>query len=313
LRFGQHGSKAVNLKTGVWFDHEINEGGSLYQLPGEHWPNETRMNGNGAAHSNGDETAYPFKNATFKNTSARFRIVKVWTYTDEAGAELFEVCHLENGEIGADGKPDKTYRQRRKDALGKYILDMDGVRKVPYRLPQLIEAIAQSKTIFITEGEKCADAVIALGGVATCNAMGAGKWPDDLTPFFKNADVVVLPDNDDPGAKHAALLLEKLQGTARRVRIIELPNLPPKGDIADWIVAGGTLENLEALVAGLDESDTTASDDPPVTKSKRKANGAKNEDDKEKRTPQADKLIAIATAGASLFHDADGNCYADLA
>jgi hypothetical protein len=131
---------------------------------------------------------------------------------------------------------------------------MDGVRKVPYGLPQLIEAIGQSKTIFVVEGENCADAVIALGGAATCNAMGAGKWPDELTPFFKNADVVVLPDNDDPGAKHAALLLEKLQGTAQRVRVLQLLGLPPKGDIADWIEAGGTLEQLHALVEA-DSSD----------------------------------------------------------
>jgi hypothetical protein len=152
LRFGQHGSKSVNLKTGVWFDHEINEGGSLYQLPGEHWPNETRMNGNGTAHSNGGSE---------KNTSKQFRIVKTWPYVDEKGSELFEVCRLENGEIGADGKPDKTYRQRHRDATAPdgYIYSVKGIRQVPYSLPELIEAIGQSETIFVVEGEKCADAV----------------------------------------------------------------------------------------------------------------------------------------------------------
>jgi hypothetical protein len=251
LRFGTHGSKSVNLKTGVWFDHESNDGGSLYQLPGENWPDETRMNGNGAAHSNGrpdaayNETADPFKNATFtKAASKQFRIVKTWTYVDEAGAELFEVCRLENGEIGDDGEPVKTYRQRHKDPAspGEYIYHVKGIRQVPYRLPELIRAVEQQKTIFIVEGEKCADAAIALGGAATCNAMGAGKWPDELTPFFKNADVVVLPDNDEPGAKHAAFVSEKLQGTAKRTCVLELPGLPPKGDVADWIELGGTLE-----------------------------------------------------------------------
>jgi hypothetical protein len=56
---------------------------------------------------------------------------------------------LENGEIGADGKPHKTYRQRRKDPTGPggYVYSVRGIRQAPYRLPELIEAIAQSKTI----------------------------------------------------------------------------------------------------------------------------------------------------------------------
>lgn len=49
---------------------------------------------------------------------------------------------------------------------------MKGVRQVPYKLPELIQAIAKNKTIFIVEGEKCADAMISLGGAASCNAIG---------------------------------------------------------------------------------------------------------------------------------------------
>lgn len=122
---------------------------------------------------------------------------------------------------------------------------------MPYRLPELIEAIAQSKTIFIAEGEKCADAVVALGASATCNAMGAGKWPDPLTPFFTGADTVILPDNDEPGAQHAALVASKILGTAKRVRILELPDLPPKGDVADWIEEWGSLAQLHKLADAL--------------------------------------------------------------
>jgi hypothetical protein len=249
LRFGKNGSKSVDLEKGNWFDHEIGKGGSLFTLPGE---------GNGRSSSSPkpqvdipcDAANDPFKNVVFKKPNKQFRIVKTWPYVDENGAELFEVCRLENGESGADGKASKTYRQRHKDPAepGQYIDNVKGVRQVPYKLPELVEAIAQSKTVFITEGEKCSDAVISLGGAATCNAMGAGKWPDDLTSFFKNADAVVLPDNDEPGTKHAALVLAKLQGVAKRVRILQLPGLPPKGDVANWIEVGGTLEQLYSLV-----------------------------------------------------------------
>jgi Protein of unknown function (DUF3631) len=283
LRFGTHGSVSVDLKKCLWFDHELKEGGDTFALAKREiggtdrdvfvWlerngfkATDDRGNGHGnagadvsyaAAGISYDAAADPFKNFIFKKTTqpreAEFRIVKTWLYVDENGAELFEVCRLENGEIDADGKPVKIYFQRHKTAEG-YVNSVKGIRQVPYRLPALIEAIAQGKTVFVAEGEKCADAVFAIGGTAaTCNAMGAGKWPDELTPCFKDADVVILPDNDETGAKHAGLVAGKLHGVARRVRILELPDLPPKGDIADWIVAhwqtdGGTFERLCQLV-----------------------------------------------------------------
>jgi hypothetical protein len=66
-------------------------------------------------------------------------------------------------------------------------------------------------------------------------------------PIFAGADVVILPDNDEPGKKHAAFVASKLRGAAKLVRILELPDLPPKGDVADWIAAGGTLVQLHEL------------------------------------------------------------------
>jgi putative DNA primase/helicase len=87
--------------------------------------------------------------------------------------------------------------------------------------------------------------------------MGAGKWPNNLTPFFKGADVVILPDNDAPGKEHANLVAGKLHGAAKRVRVLELPGPPHKGDVADWIGAGGTLLQLNKL------AETDSRDDEP--------------------------------------------------
>jgi putative DNA primase/helicase len=122
------------------------------------------------------------------------------------------------------------------------------VRQVPYRLPQLIEAVAAGQVIFIPGGEKCCDALVELGFPATCNSGGEGKWPDQITPYFKGSDIVILPDNDEPGRKHAKLVASKLHGVAKRIRILELPGLRPKDDIADWLAAGGTREELLRLV-----------------------------------------------------------------
>jgi hypothetical protein len=114
--------------------------------------------------------------------------------------------------------------------------------KIPYRLPQLLEA--EHETVLIVEGEKDADNLAALGFVATTNAGGAEKWTDDLAVHFKGRDVYILPDNDEPGERHAALVADKLASVAREIRIVRLPNLPPKGDVSDWLSAGGTVDEL---------------------------------------------------------------------
>ena len=258
-RYGKNGSLSVNLKTGTFFDHEMNEGGGTMRvielrkgLEGADALQYMRdigcpMPANGSARANEipyDAATDPFAGVTFKNASkarSEFHITQTWKYTDEADTELFEVCRLENGE-------GKKYKQRHKGADGEYVDSVKGIRQVPYKLLDLIDAVAENKTIFVVEGEKCADAIISLGGAATCNAMGAGKWPDELTPFFKDADVCILPDNDKPGSDHARKVIEKVRGVARRVRILDLPGLLPKGDVADWIAAGGTLDQLQELV-----------------------------------------------------------------
>jgi putative DNA primase/helicase len=60
---------------------------------------------------------------------------------------------------------------------------------------------------------------------------------------------VLVPDADDAGAKHIQQVGAALApGVARRVRVLMLPDLPPKGDVIDWSKAGGTREQLDALI-----------------------------------------------------------------
>jgi hypothetical protein len=47
-----------------------------------------------------------------------------------------------------------------------------------YRYQEIQKAIAQNKTIFIVEGESCADALWELGIPATTNIGGSKKWRD---------------------------------------------------------------------------------------------------------------------------------------
>lgn len=85
--------------------------------------------------------------------------------------------------------------------------------------------------------------------MATTNAGGAGKWRDEYGEYLRGRSVVVLPDNDEPGREHAAKVARSLQGVAAGVRVLELPNLPPKGDVSDWLDAGGLVDELLVLPA----------------------------------------------------------------
>ena len=120
---------------------------------------------------------------------------------------------------------------------------------VLYHLPDLIKAVADGHTICIAEGEKKVDLIRGFGFPATCCAGGAKKWRPEHSEYLKAADVVLLPDNDSSGHAHAELIAESLASSARRIRILELPNLPEKGDVVDWHAAGGAAEEFARLVA----------------------------------------------------------------
>ena len=86
------------------------------------------------------------------------------------------------------------------------------------------------------------------GITATCNPGGAGKWRAEFAEHLVGADVVILPDNDAPGRAHALDVARSLAGKAARIRIVDLPGLPDKGDVSDWFAAGGTVETFNDLV-----------------------------------------------------------------
>ncbi len=119
------------------------------------------------------------------------------------------------------------------------------MRVVPYRLPELLAELA--RPVVIAEGEKDCDNLARIGVLATCNAGGAGKWTAEHSAFLRGRRVIVLPDNDEAGCNHAQQVAQSLQGIAESVRIVELPGLPDKGDVSDWIEPAARKSNLERL------------------------------------------------------------------
>jgi hypothetical protein len=166
------------------------------------------------------------------------RIVETYDYVDEAGLLLYQVVRL----------APKSFRQRRPDGVGGWIWSLGDVRRVLYGLPDITEAVAHDHPIFIVEGEQDVESLRRLNCYATTNAGGAGKWRDDYADHLRGADVVVVPDNDDVGRQHMFQIATSLAGIAAHVRRLDLPGLPPKGDVSDWMAAGGTAEELWQLV-----------------------------------------------------------------
>jgi DNA primase len=67
--------------------------------------------------------------------------------------------------------------------------------------------------------------------------------------FLRGADVFLLPDNDNAGWEHINKVGTSLSTIAKGIRVVSLPGLAAKGDVIDWARAGGTREQLDALLA----------------------------------------------------------------
>jgi hypothetical protein len=218
-------------------------------------------------------------------------IAATFEYHDESGAIAYVIDRVEyrntDGKfvLSKDGnKRKKTFCQRRPDpeCRGKWIFNVDGVAKIPYKLPELIEAIAMERVVYVVEGEAKVEALAGIGVVGTCNAGGAGKWEAPFSSYLRGASVVLVPDNDEAGFRHINDVGASLVGISARTRVLILPGLGPKGDIKDWIAGGGTREQLDAL--------TKQAPDwlPPTTE---EANKTKADADRAKATADEQRLI----------------------
>jgi putative DNA primase/helicase len=215
---GKRESFALNAKTGQAFCHsECNRGWSLVELHAE-------LTGCTLAEAAKD----------FEPTPVRPRVVAEYPYVDADGKLLYQVVRMEP----------KDFRQRRPDGKGSWVWDLRGVKSVLYRLPRL----GTADRIFIVEGEKDVHTLERWGLTATCNSGGAGKWKEWYGEALKGKQCVILPDNDEQGRRHAAQVSEALQSVAADVRVIHLPDLAPKGDVSDWVAAGGKLDDLLAML-----------------------------------------------------------------
>ena len=167
-----------------------------------------------------------------------------WHYTDEDGISLYIKQRFKT----FDSKG-KTYKTLRVMPDGSRVGKLGDCRLVPYKLPDLQQATAAGRVVYITEGEKAADALGSLGVVATTSHAGAGNWSPELNQYFAGANVVVVPDNDLAGWNYAQKVVEALITTAKSVRVLDLPHLGLKEDAYEWVHQYGQDRSTLAQVA----------------------------------------------------------------
>jgi hypothetical protein len=221
------------------------------------------------------------------------RIEAEYIYEDENGAPLFRVTRHDP----------KDFRPSRPDGKGGWVLGLGDVRRVPYHLPKLLAA-KPDEPVFIVEGEKDVHTLEDEAGLVATTFQGgamkaAREFRPEYTEPFRGRDVVLIPDNDPAGDQDVRVKAAALSGVARRIRIVRLPDLPPKSDVTDWILAGHTIEELMSLV-----------ERTPAVASETAASTEDEDEEKPRRTSQADRLVALAFRDAILFHDQTQQAFA---
>lgn len=175
-----------------------------------------------------DATALSWEMAVARACSGR-DCQGVWIYRLADGSDHMAVLRIDLG----DGA--KSYRQLSATSGSRWRL---GAPTPPRPLFMLPEVLAGQDPVYVAEGERCVEALVAMGLTATTSPGGSqAAQHADWSPLA-GRQVIILPDNDAPGHAYAvevATILASLSPPAR-VCELRLPNLPPKGDVVDWAI-----------------------------------------------------------------------------
>ena len=177
-------------------------------------------------------------------------IVATYDFTDEHSKLLYQECRFDP----------KDFRLRRPDGNGGWVWSLGDVRHVFYHLPKLLQQFGSP--IIIHEGPGCVDAAMQAGltglHTSTCGGSNGVRKTDFCATA--NRDVVILPDHDEPGEKYLRDVGAMARNAgAKSIKVLRLPDLPPKGDVKDWLQAGGTREAFAAL---LEQAESLVADGP---------------------------------------------------
>ena len=179
---------------------------------------------------------FPTKHSRFGKSSKSRKII--YPVRDGSGNLVAEHVRREDS---LTGKKQRMWWQRngRKGLSGLKTQDL------PLYRSETVAQAEESARVYIHEGEKAADAAASLGLVSLGTVTGANGTPSaEVLDGLRGRQILLLPDNDDPGRRHMHRLAAQLSDIAAKVQVLELPDLPEKGDVADWI-DGRSLAGVE--------------------------------------------------------------------
>src|SRR6516165_2661509 len=291
---GSNDGRSYDIRKRAWFDQGQQRGGSTLELvdytkgrPQRSLKGKVFFEVWREAHTMGiipDPAPEP-------NGRTKWPILATYPYTDESNVLLFEVVRFDTTDR------EQRFRQRRPDGKGGWIWGLKGVRRVLFRLPELIAAMKAGAHIIVPEGEKDVGTAVKLGYAATTMPGGVGKWRKEYTEALAGANVVIISDNDPqakdpqtglpafhpdgrpklPGQDHAASVARRLSRVAASVRVVMFP----QKDLSDWVAAGGTREQLDELIAQAPEQ------------SKPTGKGPTDEEEEEAEAERAERLTEL--------------------
>lgn len=181
----------------------------------------------------------------------KLRKEATYVYEDADKNPVMRVIRFKD-EVGA-----KTFRQQRYQN-GEWEWGTQDVEKPLYRLPQVLERIANDEIVYVVEGEKDVHTLESLDRVATCNPGGAGaegqdKWLPQHTQALAGGKIVIIADDDKPGYAHAAHVAAELRKVGARVKVFK----PAQGkDISDHIGVGLSMSDLKVVASEIRDTFT---------------------------------------------------------
>jgi hypothetical protein len=180
-------------------------------------------------------------------------IEALYDYEDDRRTLLFQVVRYNP----------KRFAQRRPEPSrpSGVVWNTDGVRKVLFRLPRVLEAFARGEPIYVAEGEKDVLALERAGVTATCNPGGAGKWRPDFSEALRGARVIVVRDKDEVGRSHAASVKRSLTVVGASVTVVEAKG--ENHDAFDHLTAGASIEEFVEVQHAEPSPDPVSDAAPP--------------------------------------------------
>jgi len=207
-------SCSIDAARGLWKCFSCGQGGTVIDMQ----MRVTGMSCKDAMYALAEKANLPLDDKPHKAAT--------YAYKDAYGRDVMRVDRIEAGKK-------KKFRQYVVDAAGAERNGLDGVTRCLYRL----EKWHAKPQVAITEGEKCVHALESMGIDATTNPGGSGGWLPAYAESLKGKHVEIWPDNDAPGEKWVAAVMDSLRGKCAALKICRMPE--PYNDVADLLDAKG--------------------------------------------------------------------------